>query len=61
MHQPSLRNAGSRAPGKTYRGSRKRLRRIKWRDHTPAGLWIFLMIILLVLFVGFLSVNLHGD
>lgn len=39
-------------PGKVYRGSRKRLRRIKWYEHTSVEFWIFVALMLLMLFGG---------
>jgi len=38
-------------PGKVYRGSRKRLRRIRLRDNWSVELWIFLAVMLFTLFV----------
>jgi hypothetical protein len=38
--------------GKSYRGSRKRVQRIKWRENTPVELWIVVALILFTLFVG---------
>jgi len=38
--------------GKVYRGSRKRLRRIGWRENTSVELWIFVVLVLFMLFVG---------
>jgi hypothetical protein len=35
-----------------YRGSRKRLRRIKWHKHTSVEFWIFVVLMLLMLFGG---------
>jgi hypothetical protein len=34
------------------RGSRKRLHRIKWRQNTSVGFWVFVIFMLVVLFVG---------
>jgi hypothetical protein len=39
-------------PEKTYRGSKRRLKRIRWRDNTPLEFWIFVVLMLLMLFVG---------
>jgi hypothetical protein len=36
---------------KVYRGSRKRLRRIKWYEHTPVEVWILVVLLLVVLCV----------
>ena len=47
-HGPHLSRPGA---GKIYRGSRRRLRRIKWRDHTPAEFWLFVVFMLLILIV----------
>jgi uncharacterized iron-regulated membrane protein len=38
--------------GRVYRGSRKRIRRIKWRDNTSIEFWILVLLMLLLLFVG---------
>lgn len=38
--------------GHVYRGSRKRLRRIKWHEHTSVEFWIFVVLMLLMLFGG---------
>jgi hypothetical protein len=38
-------------PGKVYRGSRKRVRRIRFRDNWPVELWILVAVILFMLFV----------
>jgi hypothetical protein len=37
---------------KTYRGSRKRIRQIKWREHTSIEFWVFVVFMLFLLFVG---------
>jgi hypothetical protein len=42
--------AGPR-PGRAYRGSRKRVRRIRFRDNWAVELWILVAVILFVLFV----------
>jgi H+/Cl- antiporter ClcA len=42
---------GRPGAGKTYRGSRKRLRRIKWYEHTPVEFWIYLVLLLVVLLI----------
>ena len=47
-HGPHLRRAGA---GKIYRGSRRRLRRIKWHEHTPAEFWIFVVLVIVMLIV----------
>jgi len=57
---PAVRQHASRSgpygnrPGvrKGYRGSRKRLRRIRWREHTTVEVWIFVVLLLFMLFVG---------
>lgn len=38
--------------GKAYRGSRKRVRRIKWWENTSVEFWILVALLLLMLFVG---------
>jgi hypothetical protein len=38
--------------GKLYRGSRKRVRRIKWRENTSVEFWIFVVLIVFMLLVG---------
>jgi hypothetical protein len=43
--------ASARA-AKVYRGSRKRVRRIKWRGNTSVELWIVVVLMLFVLCVG---------
>jgi hypothetical protein len=35
-----------------YRGSRKRLQRLKWYRHTSIDFWLFVTFVLLLLFVG---------
>ena len=42
---------GRPGAGKTYRGSRKRLRRIKWQEHTPVEFWIYLVLMLVALLI----------
>jgi type II secretory pathway component PulM len=42
---------GRPGAGKVYRGSRKRLRRLKWREHTPAEFWILVVIVIVMLLV----------
>jgi hypothetical protein len=37
--------------GKIYRGSRKRLKRIKWRENTPIEFWVLVALLLVALFV----------
>jgi hypothetical protein len=37
---------------KVYRGSRKRIQRIKWRENTSIQFWLFVVFLLLLLFVG---------
>ena len=44
-------NLGRSGAGKTYRGSRKRLRRIKWQEHTPVEFWIYLVLMLVALLI----------
>jgi hypothetical protein len=46
---PSGAHAGA---GKAYRGSRKRVRRIKWRDNTSVEFWILVVLMLFMMFVG---------
>jgi hypothetical protein len=36
---------------KVYRGSRRRLRRLKWRDNITPEFWIFVVLALFLLFV----------
>jgi len=36
-----------------YRGSRKRLSRISWRDNTPVSVWILFLILLLMILGAF--------
>jgi hypothetical protein len=36
-----------------YRGSRKRLSRISWRDNTPVSVWVLFLILLLMIFGAF--------
>jgi hypothetical protein len=36
---------------KVYRGSRKRLRGIKWHEHTPVAFWIFVALVIMMLFL----------
>jgi hypothetical protein len=38
-------------PGRVYRGSRKRVRRIRFRDNWAVELWILVAVLLFVLFV----------
>jgi len=42
---------GTPGHGKVYRGSRKRVQRIRWQEHTPVELWILLVVLLLVLLI----------
>jgi type II secretory pathway component PulM len=46
------RHASQDRPGKNYRGSKKRVDRIKWRDNTPRGFWILIVLTLFLLFAG---------
>jgi hypothetical protein len=39
-------------PSGAYRGSRKRLRRLKWHAHTSVELWIFVVLVLIMFSVG---------
>jgi hypothetical protein len=41
-------------PGRTkvYRGSRSRVQRLKWRDHTPLEFWILVALVALMLLLG---------
>ena len=50
---------GRPGAGKTYRGSRKRLRRIKWQEHTPVEFWIYLVLLLVVRLLVILSLIKH--
>lgn len=54
---PALHHYGSgigprAGAGKVYRGSRKRARRIKWLENTSVEFWIFVVVMLVMLFVG---------
>ena len=42
-----------RGVGTAYRGTRKRLRRIRLRENTPAGLLIFMVALVLFMIVTF--------
>ena len=47
-------NVGPRSsgrPGREYRGSRKRVRRIQVRDNWPVELWFVVAVVLFTLFV----------
>jgi hypothetical protein len=37
---------------KVFRGSKKRLQRIKWYEHTSIEFWVFVVLVLLMLFAG---------
>jgi hypothetical protein len=54
VHRCSLNGGPPRRPGagKVYRGSHRRLRRIKWQDNTSTELWLFVVLILIMVFVG---------
>jgi hypothetical protein len=39
-------------PGKVYRGSRKRIQRIKWRENTSVEFWILVILLLFMLLVA---------
>lgn len=41
---------GARRAARMYRGSHKRLKRIKWQENTPLGFWVCVLL-LLVIFV----------
>ena len=45
-------HAGRPGVGKVFRGARKRVRRIKWRDNTSVEFWILVVLMLFILFVG---------
>jgi hypothetical protein len=45
---------GGDRTGRTYRGSRKRLSRVAWRENTPPSVWI-LLLISLVMMLGALA------
>jgi hypothetical protein len=45
--------------GKIYRGSRRRLRRIKWHEHTPTEFWIFVGPVIVMLIVLILWLTKH--
>jgi len=53
-------SSGSR-PGRTYRGSSKRVRRIKWQDHTPPSFVVFMAagLVVMVLLISWLTT--HAD
>jgi len=53
---PQLGRAGA---GKIYRGSRTRLRRIKWYQHTPTEFWIFVVLMIVILIALFLWLTNH--
>jgi hypothetical protein len=38
-------------PPRHYRGSASRIRRLKWRAHTPAGIWILFSLALGATFI----------
>jgi hypothetical protein len=42
----------SERPDKAYRGSCKRIRRIKWREQTSVEFWVFVVLVALMLIVG---------
>jgi heme/copper-type cytochrome/quinol oxidase subunit 2 len=46
---------------KVYRGSRKRIRRIRWRENTTFEFWVFVVAILLMLILGVLSLINHSN
>jgi hypothetical protein len=54
--RPSIHVDGHRThPGRarsTYRGSRKRLLRLKWYKHTSIEFWLFVAFVLFLVFVG---------
>ena len=39
------------SPGRPYRGSRKRLQRLRWQTQTPLSVWILIGCLLLILLV----------
>jgi hypothetical protein len=43
---------GTQRRGKLYRGSRHRIRRLKWHEHTSIEFWVVVAFILFVLFFG---------
>jgi hypothetical protein len=53
--------SGTRA-GRTYRGSSKRVRRIKWQDHTPPSFVVFMMarLAIVVLLISWLVMHLEA-
>jgi hypothetical protein len=55
-HGPHLSRAGA---GKIYRGSRRRLRRIKWHEDTPTEFWIFVVLVIVMLIVLILWLTKH--
>jgi hypothetical protein len=56
MRAPPLHASGSHRfrpnAGKVYRGSRRRLRRIKWRENMSVELWIFVAFVVFLLIFG---------
>jgi hypothetical protein len=58
MTRSTVAPRGARA-GKRYRGSRKRIREIDWRAHTPVSLWVLLLLTLgaLVVTLSWLGAN----
>ena len=49
--------------GKLYRGSRKRIRRLKWQEHTPVDLWTLaaLTLVMSLVLISWLSTHAAGD
>jgi hypothetical protein len=42
--------------GRVYRGSRKRLREIKWSEHSPIEFWAFVALVLVSVFIVILVI-----
>jgi hypothetical protein len=50
-HASGIGPPASGRPGREYRGSRKRVRRLKFRDNWPVELWFVVAVVLFTLFV----------
>jgi hypothetical protein len=46
---------------RAYRGSRKRLRRLKWYRHSSIEIWLFFAFVLFLLFIGVPWMISHPD
>jgi hypothetical protein len=60
-HDLTAAGGRTRRPGavRVYRGSRKRLRQIKWQDHTPLELCVFTGVVLVILVTAFVWLTRH--